>query len=102
MLFLESFGVAPDVVAPCEPVTVLHVFHSEGLIMPVAHVTDTKMYGGAVRRGGQHHLSHDSRDIQFLRRFLPLCLLGLIGVPTKSLLITHFHRLIIACFIVGR
>ena len=101
MLLLESFGVAPDIAAPCEAITLLNMLHSEGLVVSVAHVAHTKMYGGAVRRGGQHHLCHDSRDIQFLRRFLPLSLLGLIGVPTNSLVIARFHSLIITRFIVG-
>ena len=63
MLFLESFGITPDIIASYESITVLNMSHSEDLVMLVAHMADTKMYGGAVRRGGQHHLSHDSRHI---------------------------------------
>ena len=63
MLFLESFGVAPDVVTPCEAITLLHMLHSEGLFVSMAHMAHTEVDEDAVRRGGQHHLSHDSRDI---------------------------------------
>ena len=63
MLFLESIGVAPYIDAPCEVITLFHMFHSEYLVVSVAHVAHTKMYGGGIRRGGQHHLSHDSRNI---------------------------------------
>ena len=71
MLFLESFCIAPNVVASNEPITFLNMFHSKNLVMLVAHVAYTKMYGGAVCCGGEHHLGHDPWDVQFLGRFFP-------------------------------
>jgi hypothetical protein len=41
------------------------------LVMLVAHVANTKVYGGAVCCGGEHHLGHDPWDVQFLGRFFP-------------------------------
>ena len=52
MLFLESFGITPDIVDSYEPITILNMFYSKNLVMLEAHMADTKMYGGAVRRGG--------------------------------------------------
>ena len=59
MLFLESFGITPDIVASYEPITFLNMFHSEDLVMLMTHVANTKMYGSSVCSGGEHHLGHD-------------------------------------------
>jgi hypothetical protein len=71
MLFLESFGITPDIVASYKSITFLNLFHSEDLVMLVAHVPNTKLYGGAVCCGGEHHLGHDSWNIKFLGRLFP-------------------------------
>ena len=63
MLFLESFCIAPNVVASNEPITFLNMLHSKDLVMLVAHVAYTKMYGGAVRCGDEHHLGHDPWNV---------------------------------------
>ena len=101
MLFLESFGVAPDAVASCEPITVLHVFHSESLVVPVAHVADTKVYESAVSCGGEHHLGHDPWKIQFLGRFFPCLLLPLVRTPAMVFTINPLLSLIPIGIIVG-
>ena len=63
MLFLKSFGVAPDIVETYKPIKFLNMFHSEDLIMLVAHVANTKVYGGAVCCGGEHHLGNDPWNV---------------------------------------
>ena len=101
MLFLESFGIAPDIVASYEPITVLKMLHSKDLVMLVAHVANTKVYGGAVCCGGEHHLGHDPRDVQFLGRFFPCCLLPLVMTPAMSFRITPLLSWVSIGIIVG-
>jgi hypothetical protein len=52
VLFFESFGVAPYVLAACEAIALFHMFHIEYLVVSKAHMAHTEVDGGAVRRGG--------------------------------------------------
>ena len=58
MLFLESFGITPDIVASYDPISFLNMFHCKNLVMLVAHVTNPEVDGRTVSRGGLHHLGH--------------------------------------------
>ena len=71
MLFFEPSGIALDVVAPSDLAAFLHMLHRKQFVVLVAHVAQAKVRGRAVRGGGQHHLHHDSGDIEFLLRFPP-------------------------------
>ena len=63
--------IALDVVAPSDLAAFLHMFHRKQFVVLVAHVAQAKVRGRAVGGGGQHHLHHDSGDIEFLLRFSP-------------------------------
>jgi hypothetical protein len=44
------------------------VLHGEERVMFHAHVVETKVHRGAIRRGRQHRLGHDAWDVQLLPR----------------------------------
>jgi hypothetical protein len=71
VLIFEPSSIPLDVFAPPDLAAFLHVLHRKQFVVLVAHVAQAKVRGGAVRGGGQHHLHHDSRDIEFLLRFSP-------------------------------
>ena len=71
MLFFEPSGIALDFVAPSDLAAFLHMLHREQFVVLVAHVAQAKVRGGAVCGGGQHHLHHDSGDIEFVLGLSP-------------------------------
>ena len=44
------------------------MLHGEERVMFHAHVVETKVYRGAIRRGRQHRLGHDAWDVQLFPR----------------------------------
>ena len=68
VLLLEPSGESPHIRAAGDPVTPLHGLHGEERVMFHAHVVETKVHRGAIRRGRQHRLRHDSWDVQLLPR----------------------------------
>ena len=68
VLLLEPSGESPDFLAAGDPVTPLHVLHGEERVMFHAHVVETKVHRGAIRRGRQHRLGHDAWDVELVTR----------------------------------
>ena len=68
VLLLDLSGKFPDVSTSGDPFTPLHVLHGEKRVMFHAHVVETKVHRGAIRRGRQHRLGHDAWDVQLLLR----------------------------------
>ena len=63
VLFLESPGVPPDIVAARDLVAALHVLHGEQHVVLAAHVVEAEVRRGGVGRGRQHRLRHDAWDV---------------------------------------
>ena len=81
VLLLQLVGVRPDVLAAYDLAALLDVLHGEQCVVSPAHVAEAKVYGGAVRRGRHHHVSHDPGYIEPVPRLFPgLFLSGAQGI----------------------
>ena len=74
---LQLVRILSDLLAPYESIAVLYMIKGEDLVVLLAQVTHSKMYGGAVPCRCKHGLCHNSWDIQSCLSLLNLLLLGL-------------------------
>ncbi len=71
VLFLKLVGVHLDNFTAHDLTALFELLNGEKCIVCAGHVTEDRVYGGAIRRGRHHHFSHDHGTIELLTSLFP-------------------------------